>query len=45
MRRKARTADVRGFVKHRRAAVLFRELRKSNRRRVLLDPPSEIFKT
>ena len=45
VRRQARAADIRGFVKHRRAAVLFRELRKSNRRRVLLDPSSEIFKT
>jgi hypothetical protein len=36
-------ADVHGFLEHRRAAVLFGELRESNRRRVLLDPSSKIF--
>jgi hypothetical protein len=36
---------VHGFLQLSRAPVLFGELRKRNRRRVLLDPPSEIFKT
>ena len=38
----AGSADVDGFLKHRRAPVLFSELGESNRRRVLLDPSSEI---
>jgi hypothetical protein len=38
-------AHVHRFVEHARPAVLFRELGKRNRRRVLLDPSSEIFKT
>jgi len=40
---KPRPAHVDRLLKHSRAAVLFSELRKSNRRRVLLDPPSEFF--
>ena len=39
----AGAADVDSFLKHRRAPVLFSELGESNRRRVLLDPSSEIF--
>jgi len=42
---KARAADVHRLLKHSRAAVLFSELGKRNRRRVLLDPSSEIFET
>jgi hypothetical protein len=38
-------ADVHRFLKHAGSPVLFRELGKSNRRRVLLDPSSEIVET
>src|SRR6185369_12506351 len=38
-------AGVDRFLELSRAAVLFGELRKRNRRRVLLDPSSETFKT
>jgi hypothetical protein len=43
MDRETRTADVYGFLKHGGAAVLFCELREGNRRRVQLDPSSQII--
>ncbi len=45
MNREACAAGVHGFLKHGGAPVLLRKLRESNRRRVLLDPPSEIIET
>ena len=38
----ARPADVHGVLEHRRPAVLFRELGERNRRRIPLDPSSQI---
>jgi hypothetical protein len=45
MNGEARAADVHRLLKHAGAPVLLSELRKRNRRRVLLDPSSEIFET
>jgi hypothetical protein len=45
MDEEAGAAHVDRFLQHARPPVLFRQLGKSNRRRVLLDPSSEIFKT
>jgi hypothetical protein len=44
MYKESGAAYVDRFLEHARAAVLLRELSKRNRRRVLLDPSSEIFK-
>jgi len=41
----AGAADVNRFLEHRGATQFFAELRKCDRRRVLLDPSSKIFET
>src|SRR5215467_42449 len=45
MDQESRATHVDRFLEQARAAALFRQLGKSNRRRVLVDPSSEIFKT
>jgi hypothetical protein len=39
----ARAADIHGFLEHGGASVFFGELGEGDRRRVQLDPSSEIF--